>query len=60
MGISMQALQVCVLPDPMQRCFENSPSGQLELRQYLASFGPQLVVLEPTGSYEMDPLFALW
>lgn len=44
----------------MQRCFDNSPSGHLELLQYLASVGPQLVVLEPTGGYELEPLCALW
>ena len=34
--VSKQTLQVCVLPDSVQRCFDNSPSGHLELRQYLA------------------------
>ena len=32
----------------------------MELLQYLASVGPQLVVLEPTGGYELEPLCALW
>ena len=58
--VSKQTLQVCVLPDSVQRCFDNSPSGHLELRQYLASVGPLLVVLEPTGGYELEPLCALW
>jgi hypothetical protein len=42
--VSKQTLQVCVLPDSVQRCFDNSPSGHVELLQYLASVGPQLVV----------------
>ena len=58
--VSKQTLQVCVLPDSVQRCFENSASGHVELLQYLASVGPQLVVLEPTGGYELAPLCALW
>ena len=58
--VSKQTLQLCVLPDAVQRCFDNSPSGHLELRQYLASAGPQLVVLEPTGGYDLEPLCALW
>ncbi len=40
--VSKQTLQLCVLPDAVQRCFDNSPSGHLELLQYLASVGPQL------------------
>jgi len=58
--VSKQTLQVCVLPASVQRCFDNSPSGHVELLQYLASVGPQLAVLEPTGGYELEPLCALW
>ena len=58
--VSKQTLQVCVLPDSVQRCFDNSASGHVELLQYLASVGPQLAVLEPTGGYELEPLCALW
>lgn len=52
--VSTQTLQVCVLPDSVQRCFDNSPSEYLELLPYLASLGPQFVVLEPTEGYELD------
>ena len=58
--VSKQTLQVCVLPHSVQRSFDNSPSGHLELLQFLAPLRPQLVVLEPTGGYELEPLCALW
>ncbi len=58
--VSKQSLQVCVLPHSVQRSFDNSPSGHLELLQFLSTVGPQLVVLEPTGGYELEPLCALW
>ena len=47
--VSKQTLQVCVLPHSVQRSFDNSPSGHLELLQFLGMHQSEGVLFQRWG-----------
>ena len=57
--VSKNTLEVCALPGPKRNQFDNNPCGLVELLAWLRPLAPELVVLEPTGGYELEILNAL-
>ena len=57
--MSKNTLEVCALPGPKRNQFGNNPCGLVELLAWLRPLTPELVVLEPTGGYELEILNAL-
>lgn len=62
LDISKQKLDVCVLQSKEAytfHCFDNTPSGQLQLVNLLKTLTVSLVVCEPSGGYESSVCQAL-
>jgi len=57
--VSKENLDVATLPEGTLRKFSNNPEGRTTLVAWLRELPPSISVLEATGGYEREALFAL-